>query len=253
MCPSCIGCTKKTEKELPKNELWQLLRIAYEQYQSEIHNGEKAYSRYVNDFYSYHLPAIGMNEADTRLHFMHVCAAKELLEDRVDLVEAFFTKDTFEEKDYEQMFDLFNSGKSLVIEGEYLAHFSDSQIHSIVKFANDVSLFNELVSDESIMNLFECKLSCPLQATNNRRVALFFGSLRSFGLLPFDWQKIMENNKLVSSSSTNMPLLASQLRCGLAQAKNAKLTKEKKSKTKDADAGFESVCDNFVKRLIESM
>lgn len=235
---------------MPEKELWQLFRTAYEQYQSEILNGEKAYSRYVNDFYSYYLPAIGMNEADTRLHVMHVCAVKELLENRVDLVDAFFSEDNFEEEDYQQMFHLFNTGKSLVMEGEYLAHFSDRQIHSIVKFANEVSLFRDTVSDESIRNLFECKLRCPLQAFNNRHVALFFGSLRSFGLLPFEWQKIMENNKLVSSSFTNKPILASQLRCGLAQAKNAKLTKEKRCIMKDAETGFESVCDDFVKRMI---
>ena len=80
MCPYCNSCSKKSEKELPENELWLLFRAAYEQYKSEILNGEKAYSRYVNDFFSYHLPVVSMNEADTRLHVMHVCAVKEMLE-----------------------------------------------------------------------------------------------------------------------------------------------------------------------------
>ena len=56
MYPCSVCCAKKAENELPENELWQLYRAAYEQYQSEIRNGEKAYSRYVNDFYYYHLP-----------------------------------------------------------------------------------------------------------------------------------------------------------------------------------------------------
>lgn len=238
---------------MPENELWQLFCAAYKQYQSEILNGEKDYSRYVNDFFSYNLPAICMNEVNTRLHVMHVCSVKELLEDRVDLVDKFFSKNTFEEKDYLQMFSLFNSGKDLVIERDFLAHFNSQQIYIITKFVNEVSLFKKNVSEENIKNLFECKLDYPLQANNNRHVALFFGTLRNFGLLPFKWQMIMEINKLVSSSSTNIPIQASQLRCGLAQAKNAKLNKDKMSNKKIADAGFESVCDDFVKRLIESM
>ncbi len=253
MCPCCNSCSKKSEKELPENELWLLFRAAYEQYKSEILNGEKAYSRYVNDFFSYHLPVVSMNEANTRLHVMHVCAVKEMLEERVDLVNAFFSKGTFGEEEYQQMFYLFNTGKSLVIKGDYLAHFSNHQAHLIANFVNEVSLFMVDVSDQDIKNLFECKLDCPLQANSNRHVALFFGSLRSFGMLPFQWQMIMEKHKLISSSATNKPLRASQLRCGLSQAKSAKLTREKMSNQKSDDAGFESVCNDFVKRLKESM
>lgn len=94
---------KKVEKELPKDELWQLYCAAYEQYQSEIINGEKSYSRYVNDLYYYHLPAMNMSESDARVHIMNVCGLKELLENRRDLVDAFFSKDKFEEKDYQQI------------------------------------------------------------------------------------------------------------------------------------------------------
>ena len=88
---------------MPEDELWQLCRIAYEQYKSEIINGEKAYSRYVNDLFYYHLPVPAMSEVDMRTHFMHVCEIKELLEERRDLVEAFFSKDKFEVKDCQQM------------------------------------------------------------------------------------------------------------------------------------------------------
>ena len=93
LCPCCVNCAKKVEKELPKDELWQLYCAAYEQYQSEIINGEKSYSRYVNDFYYYHLPAMNMSESDARVHIMNVCGLKELLENRRDLVDAFFSKD----------------------------------------------------------------------------------------------------------------------------------------------------------------
>ena len=254
MCPCCLGCTKKTEKELPENELWQLYRAAYEQYQSEILNGEKAYSRYVNDFYSYHLPVMTMKEADIRLHVMRVCALKELLEERYDLVVAFFSKDHFDEKDYLKMDELFNNGKTLAEpEPVYLAHFNDEQIHLITEFAKSVSLFTPKAKDNDIKDLFECKLKAPLHATVNRHVALFFGKLRDHGLLPHSWQMIIENYKLVSSSANSEPLRATQLRCGLSQARNASLGKKPNSQSIDDEIGFYDTCDAFVKKLKESL
>ena len=72
---------------MPGDELWQLCRIAFEQYKSEISNGEKAYSRFIYDFLYYHLPVSGMTEADMRTHFMHVCEVVELLDDLTNLHE----------------------------------------------------------------------------------------------------------------------------------------------------------------------
>ena len=102
-------------------------------------------------------------------------------------------------------------------------------------------------------NLFKCKLNAPLQANVNRHVALFFGALRQYGLLPFSWQMIIEENRLISSSANNQPLRASHLRCGLSQAKNVKLAKEKSSLNKMEDTGFEATCNAFVKKLKESI
>ena len=254
MCPCCLSCTKKAENELPENELWQLYRAAYEQYQSEILNGEKAYSRYVNDFYSYHLPCAYMNEEAIRFHIMRVFALKELLEDCSDLVEAFFTKDSFCEEDFFQMDYLFNKGMKIVEpEPVLLAHFNDEQIHLITKFAKEASLFQPAASEEDIKNLFECKLSHPLQATVNRHVALFFGKLRDKGLIPHAWQMIIEENKLVSSSFNNEPLRGTQLRCGLSQARYANLGKKPNSNKLDDEMGFYDTCDSFIKKLKESL
>ena len=253
MCPCCVSCTKKIEKELPGDELWQLCRTAFEQYKSEIINGEKTYSRYANDWFYYHLPVSGLNEADMKAHFMHVCELRELLEERRDLVDVFFSKDKFDEKDCQKMLNLFNSGNGIEPEADYLAHFTNEQIARITDFATASSLFRVEVTEEDIKNLFECKLKKPLQANNNRNIALFFGALREHGLLPFQWQMIMERNKLLSSSSNNEPLRASQLRCSLSQARNPKLGKKKRSNLKDDEVGFESTCRCFVIRLKESM
>ncbi len=254
MCQCCASCTKKAETELPKDELWQLYRAAYEQYQSEILNVEKSYSRYVNDFIYYHLPCTSIREADIRLHVMHLFALKELLEERPDLVDAFFSKDSFEEKDFLKMDDLFNKGKSLEEpEPVFLAHFNVEQIRLITKFASSTNLFQRKVTEKDIKDLFECRLSIPLQATVNRHVAIFFGKLREHGLLPYSWQMIMDNHKLVSSSVNNEPLRASQLRCGLSQARVANLRKKPNSNIPDDGIGFYDSCDTFIKKLKECL
>ena len=253
LCPCCASCTRKIENELSENELWQLYRAAYQQYQCEIKGGEKSYPRYVNDFFSYHLPTMCRRESDIRLHVMHVCSVRELLEERRDLVEAFFSKDTFEEDDFLQMRHLFDTGKNIEPKRECLAKFSEEQIRLITEFANTTEMFRHNVTADEIKSLFDCQLTMPLQANVNRHVALFFGALRFYGLLPFAWQMIMENNCLVSSSANNQPLRASQLRCSLSQAKNTQLAKKKSSKTKIEDSGFEAVCNAFAKKLKETM
>ena len=151
------------------------------------------------------------------------------------------------------MLHLFNTGKSIEQKAEYLAHFSDEQIARITEFVTAASLFRTEVTEEIMRDLFECRLQKPLQANSNRNVALFFGALREHGLLPFQWQMILERNKLLSSSANNEPLRASQIRCSLSQAKNPKLGKKLRSNEKDEEVGFESTCKMFVIRLKESM
>ncbi len=236
---------------LPKDELWQLYRAAYEQYQLEILDGDKAYHRYVNDFFSYHLPIARLNETDMRIHVMHVFAMKELLEERKDLVETYFREASFKYQDFLTMNGLFNSGNKA--KTDRLANFGDHQIGLITEFVNRTSLFTTKVTGNKMKELFECKLSVPIQATNNRHVALFFGALRSYGLLPFSWQKMIAENKLVSSSETNEPLSASQLRCGLSQAKKSKLAYERNSDLKESEMGFDSICKEFIRKLKESL
>ena len=152
------------------------------------------------------------------------------------------------------MDDLFNKGKSLnEPESMYLAHFSDEQVRIITNFVYSTSLFKSEVTEKDIKDLFECRLSVPLQAKVNRHVAIFFGKLREHGLLPFSWQMIVESHKLLSSSVNNEPLRASQLRCGLSQARVANLRKKPNSNILDDSIGFYDSCDVFIQKLKECL
>ena len=195
---------------MPENELWQLYRAAYEQYQSEILHGEYSYHRYVERFFSYHLPAFCLNEAEARLHFMNVFELKDLLENRRDLVESYFSKDSFEEDDYARMNREFNQCEPIVRKAKVLAHFNDRQISLITDFLNDdnIGLLVDHVTEFDVRALFDCTLKKPLKPQVNRRITKFFDSLRNEGFLPHAWQKILADNKLIVSSSTGKPLTA---------------------------------------------
>ena len=104
---------------------------------------------------------------------MRVFAIKELLEDRTDLVEAFFTKTSFTEEDFVQMDDLFNKGMKIVEpEPVFLAHFNDDQIELIRGFAKSATLFQPVATKEDIKNLYEFYLTNTHHPTFTRNLHL---------------------------------------------------------------------------------
>ena len=219
MCARCLGQDKDIESVQSKDELWVLYSAAYEQYQSEVLTGEKKYSRFVNDFISYHLPFFCKNQEAIRLHSRNLAIIHELLMERQDLVVSFFGKETFAEEDYLQMHKLFNTTNHISDVQARLASFSAEQINLITDFVNEVNLFSVHVTEADMEGLFGCALKLPLKTTCNRRMAIFFDALRTEGLLPFAWQKIIGDNCLVASSQTEKPLTAKQIGTSLTQAK----------------------------------
>lgn len=226
---------------MPDDELWQLYRAAYEQYQSEILHGEFTYHRFVERFISYYLPAFCMDEADSRLHFMHVFELKDLLENRSDLVELYFSNDSFEENDFIQMSQEFNFTDFIIKKSTVLAHFNDIQIGLITDFLNEAELLIDKVSEADVVALFSCTLKKPLKPQVNRRIAKFFDSLRSEGFLPHAWQKLIADNKLVVSSSTGKPLTAHMISSYLSDYKLG------------GEDLLNSKCKQLTKKLKESM
>jgi hypothetical protein len=225
---------------LPDDDQWQLYRAAFEQYKSEILNGTFSYDRFVERFFSYHLPVFNLNEADTRLHVMHVCELKELLESRRDLVNVYFSQDVFGKEDYVQMNKEFNTNDFVIKKPTVLACFNDDQISLISQFANEANLFMYPVNDADIRNLFSCSLAQPLRAKVNRRIAKFLDSLRNEGFLPHAWQKMVADNRLLSSSATGKPLSAHMLGSYLSDYKQGSDT-------------LDGMCKQLTIKLKESM
>lgn len=104
----CNNHFTNQEIELSKDELWDLFKVSYKHYQTEVINDRKIYNRYVNDLISYHLPVFTSDEEAIRKHFQNLFCVYELLTDRKDLVEKYFTKSTFEKTDFSKMLNEFN-------------------------------------------------------------------------------------------------------------------------------------------------
>lgn len=201
MCSRCFEQCTKSEIEQPEvDRLWALFRTAYEQYQSEIINGDKLYGRYVNDFISYHLPVFSSDEHVIRRHVMHVNAMHELLTERVDLVKKYFDKDDFSFADYEIMYKEFNTVGIVRQQAELIACFNEKQISLITEFVNEANLFMEPVNERTLGAFFNCSLEYPLVASNASSFLLLLNMLYKNKLVSFGWQKLVANKGLLKSN-----------------------------------------------------
>lgn len=108
MSLQCSEHCPKQETGSFDNELLKLFHAAYEQYQSEVLKDGKLYERYVNDLLSYHLPIVSGDMEIIRKHFRNVFCMYELLINRKDLVNKYFTRHVFEECDFNEMLYAFN-------------------------------------------------------------------------------------------------------------------------------------------------
>lgn len=80
--------------------LWTLYLTAYRLYQREVIEQKKLYKRFKDDFingntYPKRCDVDGLNEHNKNLGIL-----RELLENRLDLIEKYFVRPSFEHKDY---------------------------------------------------------------------------------------------------------------------------------------------------------
>lgn len=231
----CHDCPKRglAQEGAANEEPWSLYEAAYRQYKSEVRNGDKLYDRYVTDFINSHT-FIATNDADmVNEHYKNVMALKELLESRHDLVKRFFTKEAFAREDFTVMHRLFNTTivpryrtpqkqKFLRSQSNFGCHFSDIQIDLITQCVNGVGLFLKDVTCDDMRNFFKASLEKPLiiAPNGNRRLAAFMDALRGERLLVLSWQKtIEENTLLLSSTEPHKPLTARQISHALSMAR----------------------------------
>lgn len=202
MCIQCSEHCTKQEVDSSCNELWTLLRAAYEQYQLEIVNDNKLYDRYVNDFISYHLPVFSNVEEVVRNHFRNIFCLYELLTNRKDLVEKYFIRTVFEVEDFNEMLYSFNHLDYKITKSKILASFNEAQIRLITQFANESNLFVYKVDEKTIDDFFRCNLDNGLIVTNMANILPLLYELSRQKMIPYNWVSLLADNKLLIPQKT---------------------------------------------------
>lgn len=195
------------------------------------------YSRYVNDFLNSHtysdcVDMAGMNEHKKNFHIM-----EELLTNRKDLVQKYFTKEKLCASDYSIMHQEFNTTQQSSYSEVFIASeslpvtfsskldfqccFNSKQIKLITYTVNETHLFSHDVSETEMKAFFACCLEHPLKSICNRRVAFFFDILCEHKLISPRWQHIIDRNGLILSSAKNGLINSSKLSTALHEAKQS--------------------------------
>ena len=200
----CNNHFTNQEIELSKDELWDLFKVSYKHYQTEVINDRKIYNRYVNDLISYHLPVFTSDEEAIRKHFQNLFCVYELLTDRKDLVEKYFTKSTFEKTDFSKMLNEFNHVEVILKDSNGLASFNRKQIKLITDFANRKNFFTTPVNLRYILQLLY--------------------SLSQQKMIPYNWVSLVVRNKMLAPQKSMIPSTRGAISSRLTELKNTTAT-----------------------------
>ena len=182
--------------------MFALLEEAYAVYQQEVMQDGKLHRRFANDFVNLHSYIEISSEAEAQLHIKNITAVYELLTERMDLVNEFFTKDQFTQEDCKQMLHRFNTQEPKDWQPEsksqVLGYFTDQQIALIKSFVKEQGLFKVNPSSEELKAFFDGTLKTPLIANHNGKVACFLNCLRDELFLVYPWQKIIGKSNVTA-------------------------------------------------------
>jgi len=203
--------------------MFALLEEAYAVYQQEVMQYGKLHRRFANDFVNLHSYIEISSEAEAQLHIKNITAVYELLTERMDLVNEFFTKDQFTQEDCKQMLHRFNTQEPKDWQPEsksqVLGYFTDQQIALIKSFVKEQGLFKVNPSSEELKAFFDGTLKTPLIANHNGKVACFLNCLRDELFLVYPWQKVIAERQMICSKSTGKPLTRANLKNALSSFK----------------------------------
>jgi hypothetical protein len=106
----------------------------------------------------------------------------------------------------EKTTNILTEGKST-----FEAQLNTAQIKLLSECLNDVRMFPENITSQTLENIFSCNLSQPLKARNNRLLVYFFSALDDRSLITRNWQSVIDKNRLFLSSGKSKPLKQSDL------------------------------------------
>lgn len=224
----CENQRKPKKGKASQDELWELYETAYAEFQNQFVTGRKTYQRYVTDFISFNLPLDCSDIDSWKQHSMNINRMFDLLTNRRDLVQKYFSQDSLTRQDIQAMNREFDTtevvveksndyGAMAAFQPTSLSYFNDHQLSLIADMVNEAHLFVEDVTKEDMESFFSCSLDRPLQVTNNGLAALFLDCLRSEHLISHDWQKIVADYQLLCSSKTMKVLKRTDISTSLSE------------------------------------
>lgn len=201
------------------NSLYMLHRKAYLKYKEEVTTGKKTYQRYATDFCNENIFIYSGNgkitEEQLNKRNKNYNIVQELLFDRSDLVDKYFTQPHFSVEDFEKLHEEFNittipamdesqdserkEQPKPIIKKTFESLLDGEDLEVLAECINEVRLFNISVTPELLKKLFACELDTPLQTNNNKLLAHFFSMLNYRSLITPNWQAVCGANKLFLS------------------------------------------------------
>ena len=228
-------------------------------YSEEVITHRKSYHRFARDFsnstrYHDNTDAWSKNE-----HRKNHCIVTELLLNQEKIVRKFFDR---ESTDDQKFIDLLNEFYICdlphpPIQGNIAAETlcresTDSNpqidiiidkeaISLIVRLANEVNLFKDVLNVDAITHDFETNDIKPLTSQNNARLVLVLDRLAVNNIIPYNWQSLIERKRLLVSSTGKKFLNKHDLASTLNRVKDMPLSYENNA--------IISVVDKYIKLI----
>lgn len=96
-------------------------------------------------------------------------------------------------------------------ENPFESVLNDEQMTLLVECINEIKLFNVSVSIDDFKAILTCKPNTILKSKNNRHLAYFFSGLSYRDWITPNWQSVIANNQLFTSSQKDSYLNQSDL------------------------------------------
>lgn len=247
---------QRTPAHTGKEGLFRLVRLAHSRYSEEVPTRLKSYHRFTLDFINsnqYHDDTDAWSKNEHQKNYRIVA---ELLTNHEKMVHRYFDCDLLNEQAINNLLNEFYASdlpELMTPDGSVtdtinavcdntITLYDDHTIDLIVRLANEVSLFTEVLDVNETIRRYKRRELRTVTSSNNSRLTLVFDRLSFHNIIPYNWQSLIERERYILSSTGNKYLNKHDLASTLHRIKDMPLSPQNKKVL--------SVVDGYV-RLIK--
>lgn len=217
--------TEKRQAYIGVAGLFDLWQEAMSMYKTAVVENKIHYRFFVEDFINSRTFHDSTDSNSKNDHLVNLGRIRNVLEFE-ELSKKYSSSPLTEENFHSCMEDLLLMKKVSFYNDrvDFQCHFNKTVLAVIADAANDIPLFKEKVSVSDMDRFFnECRPSShpSLHSHNNQYIAYFLCQMDSFGLIAWNYQYVIEVNRLLFSPKSGRVLSAHNLTCALTQINNA--------------------------------